>query len=77
MDGNIRECMALLVKQVLAESKLTFKAGLHFLQKSAYLFDIWGNIDVATPAKSAQHKCIDIANDNACHVTLIKVHTTI
>ena len=75
--GVMRECVASLVKDVLGLSGETFKVGLHLLQKTAYLFGIWGNAEVATLAKSAQHKCIDTANNYACDATLIKVHTTI
>ena len=69
--------MASLVKDVLGLSGESFKVGLHLLRKTAYLFVIWGNTDVVALAKSAQHKCIDTANDYACDAALIKVHTTI
>ena len=73
--GVMRERVASLVKDVLGLSGVTFKVGLHLLRKTAYLFGIWGNADVATIAKSARHKCIDTANDYACDAALIKVHT--
>ena len=75
--GVMREHVASLVKDVLGLSGESFKVGLHLLRKTAYLFGIWGNADVATLAKSAWHKCIDTANDYACDAALIKVHTTI
>ena len=75
--GVTRERVASLVKDVLGLSGVTFKVGLHLLRKTAYLFGIWGNADVATIAKSARHKCIDTANDYACDAALIRVHTTI
>ena len=69
--------MASLDKDVLGLSGEAFKVGLHLLWKTAYLFGIWGNADVATLAQSAQHKCFDTANDYACDAALIKLHTTI
>jgi hypothetical protein len=75
--GVMREHVASLVKDVLGLSGVAFKVGLHLLRKTAYLFSIWGNADVATLAKSARHKCIDTANDFACDAALITVHTTI
>ena len=75
--GVMRERVASLVKDVLGLSGESFKVGLHLLRKTAYLFGIWGNADVATLAKSAQHKCIDTSNGYACNAALIKVHTTI
>ena len=75
--GVMRECVASLVKGVMGLSGEAFKVGLHLLQKTAYLFGIWGNADVAILAKSAGHKCIDTAYDYACDAALIKLHTTI
>ena len=69
--------MASLVNNVLGLSGESLKVDLHLLQKTTYLFGIWGNADVATLAKSAQHKCIDTSNGYACNAALIKVHTTI
>jgi hypothetical protein len=60
--GALQECMTLLVKDVLGLSRLSAKVDLHLLQKTGYLFGIWGDAEVATLAKSARHKCIDIAN---------------
>jgi hypothetical protein len=54
--------MTLLVTDVLGLSGLSAKVGLYLLQKTGYLFGIWGDDEVATLAKSARHKCIDIAN---------------
>ena len=51
--GVLREHVASLVKDILELSGGTFKVGLHLLQKTAYLFGIWENEDVATLVKSA------------------------
>jgi hypothetical protein len=60
--GVLQDCMTQLIKDVLGLSGLSAKVGLHLLQKSGYLFGIWGDAEVATLAKSARHKCIDNAN---------------
>ena len=70
--GVMWERVASLVKDVMWLSGVTFKVGLHLLQKTAYLFDIWGYADVATLAKCEWHKCIDTANNYACNEDLTK-----
>ena len=68
----LQDCMTLLVTDVLEQSGLSAKVGLHLLQKTGYLFGIWGDADVATLAKSARHKCIDIANTYVWHTAHLK-----
>ena len=53
--GVMRVCVVSLIKDVLGLSGEAFKVSLHSLQKTAYLFGIWGNTDVVTLAKNAQH----------------------
>jgi hypothetical protein len=70
--GVLQECMTQLVKGVLGLSGLSPKVGLHLLQKTGYLFGIWGDAEVTTLAKSARHKCIDIANVYAQDAAYLK-----
>ena len=70
--GILQNCMTLLVKDVLGLSGLSAKVGLHLLQKTGYLFGIWGDSEVATLAKSVRHNCIDISNAYAWDAAYLK-----
>jgi hypothetical protein len=75
--GVMRGCVASLVNNVLRQSGVNLKVTLNILQKTAYVFGIWGKVGVVTLAKSAQHKCIDITDCYTCNTALFKVHTPV
>ena len=64
--------MTLLLEDVLGLSGLSAKVCLHLLQKTGCLFGIWGDVEVATLAKSTRHECIDIANAYAWDAAYLK-----
>ena len=51
------------------------KFGLYFLQETAFLIGFWENEVMATLANSAQHQCVDTANNYPCSASLNNVHT--
>ena len=75
--GVLREHVESVIKDVLGLSGVTFKVGLYFHCKTAYLLGILRNVDVAILAQSSQQECIDNAHDYACNTVTIKVHKTI